>query len=83
MKSLIILVVLVSSSAMADCSLTLKVKNEKSKSARLNGVNIGAKQIEALKTACNVKTIEMTDDEKVEDFKVLLAKKKAKKLAEK
>lgn len=79
MKSLIIVSLLaLSTVSMADCSLTLKVKKEGAKSAKLDGISFSTKQIEALKTICTVKTDVMNVDEQVNDFKKTLEKRIAK-----
>lgn len=64
--------------ASAACDLTLKVKKIGAKSAKLNGVSISTKQIEALKSVCDVKLEVMSVDELVNDFKKSLEKKLAK-----
>jgi len=75
---LIILSISFSAASMADCNVTLKVKKEGAKSAKLDGVSFSAKQIAALKTICNVKTEQMNVDEMVTDFKKTLEKRIAK-----
>lgn len=82
MKSLIIVSLLaLSTVSMAQsnpCTLTLKVKKEGAKSAKLDGISFSTKQIEALKTICTVKTDVMNVDEQVNDFKKTLEKRIAK-----
>lgn len=80
MKTLIITIatILVTLNAMAQtktCNIKLGVKSETAKNAKLNGVSFSAKQLEALKTVCNVETELMSDDELVADFKASLQRK--------
>ena len=63
------------------CNVELKVKQYTTtapKNAKLDGVSFSAKQIEALKTVCNVTLKQMSVDEAVEDFRKGLEKKLAK-----
>lgn len=83
MKTLIITLTLLGSfTAMADCTITLKTKSDNAKNAKLDGVSFSAKQIDALKKVCTVKTFLMSDAERVEDYKKSL-ERKALKLAAK
>jgi len=80
MKTLIIAIatILATSNAMADskaCNIRLGVKSETAKNAKINGVSFSAKQLEALKTVCNVETELMSDEELVADFKASLQRK--------
>lgn len=77
MKSLLIasLIALTSLNAFSACELTLKQKSPTAKNAKLDGVSFSAKQIEALKTICNVKTEMMSIEEQVTDFKKGLEKR--------
>lgn len=79
MKSLIILAALsISTLAAADCNVTLLVKKDGAKSAKLDGVSFSAKQIAALKTICNVSVKPMSVEEQIADFKASLEKRMAK-----
>lgn len=76
MKTLIIAsIALIAVNASASCDLTLLVKKEGAKTAKLDGVSFSTKQIAALKTICNVNTKQMSIDEQVNDFKKSLEKR--------
>lgn len=79
MKSIIaIALATLSLNSFAACDLTLGVKKENAKSAKLAGVSFSTKQIEALKGICNVTLKPMSTEELVNDFRASLEKKAAK-----
>lgn len=84
MKTLLIasLIALTSLNAFSACDVTLKQKSPSAKNAKLDGVSFSSKQIEALKTICNVKLELMSIDEQVVDFKKSLEKKMEKAASE-
>lgn len=78
---LVAILVTVSMNSMAanNCNLVLKVKSEKAKNAKLDGVSFSTKQIEALKTICKVDTEIMDREELIADAIKSIDKKLAKK----
>lgn len=61
--------------AKADCTVTLGVKKDGAKSAKLAGVSFSTKQLAALGSVCKINLERMSDEALVEDFKLSLAKK--------
>jgi len=77
---LVAILTVVSMNAMAsECNLVLKVKTEKAKSAKLDGVSFSSKQLEALKTVCNIEIETMNREELIADAVKSIDKKLAKK----
>ena len=77
---LVAILTVVSMNVMAsECNLVLKVKTEKAKSAKLDGVSFSSKQLEALKTVCNIEIETMNREELIADAVKSIDKKLAKK----
>jgi len=77
---LVAILTVVSMNAMAsECNLVLKVKTEKAKNAKLDGVSFSSKQLEALKTVCNIEIETMNREELIADAVKSIDKKLAKK----
>lgn len=66
----------------ADCNITLKAKTDKTKSAKIASVSFSSKQLEALRSVCNVKIETMNRAELIADYEAALDKKLAKQAAE-
>lgn len=72
---LIVSIYLNNSYASTTCAITLKAKTDTAKNAKLSGVSFSAKQLDALKSVCNVSIELMSDADKVQDYKESLERK--------
>lgn len=60
------------------CHLQLKAKSDTAKNAKLSGISFSAKQLDALKSVCDVSIELMSDADKVQDYKESLERKSLK-----